>query len=508
MSRFVRSSKFRHVNGTAFKRDDSYEGFQVTRSAHDGDFCAVNTKYIAIIPEVAGGGAFFVHPLDKPGRFDTAKYPRVSGHKAAVNDIKWNPFEDDLIASASEDCVVKLWQIPDEGVTETMTESVADLQAHQRKVTHLNWHPTAEFLLASGAADGMAMLWNVAQEEVITEFEHPDNILSMSWSLHGDYLATTCKDKRIRVWDPRKGGDAVSFPGHEGSKASHVVYLNDDNRLFTAGSSRMSERQYAMWDSRKATKPFTIEMIDTSSGVLHPYYDPDTNLMFLAGKGDANIRYYEIVNESPYCFYISTYSSKAAQRGIGILPKRAVNTSKCEVFRMYKLLPTPSCEIVSFTVPRKSDLFQDDLYPPCYSGEPSISIEDFMGGKKAKCMTKKFAGSKGGGGSKKTSSLKKEDHAPKSKIKSKIRDDADEEEEADARGKYSVAKAAPPKEEPVVMTSSADKAEMERLKEAVAKLEMENEQLKEENDTLTKEMAVRDKKIRRLERQLDELDRV
>ena len=40
----------------------------------------------------------------------------------------------------------------------------------------------------------------------------------------------------------------MSFPGHEGSKASHVVYLNDDNRLFTTGSSRMSDRQYAMWD--------------------------------------------------------------------------------------------------------------------------------------------------------------------------------------------------------------------------------------------------------------------
>ena len=70
-------------------------------------------------------------------------------------DIKWNPFDENLIASASEDCVVKLWQIPDGGVTETMTESAADLQAHQRKVTHLNWHPTAEFLLASGGGDGM-----------------------------------------------------------------------------------------------------------------------------------------------------------------------------------------------------------------------------------------------------------------------------------------------------------------------------------------------------------------
>ncbi|XP_065841762.1 coronin-1A-like [Oscarella lobularis] len=489
MSRFVRSSKFRHVFGTAFKREDSYEGFQVTRSAHDGDFCAVNTKYIAIIPD---GGAFLVHPLDKPGRFD--KYPYVAGHRGQVYDIKWNPFDENLIASASEDCVVKLWQIPDGGVTETMTESAADLQAHQRKVTHLNWHPTAEFLLASGGGDGMAMLWNVAQEEVITEFEHPDNILSMSWSLHGDYLATTCKDKGIRVWDPRKGGEAVSFPGHEGSKASHVVYLNDDNRLFTTGSSRMSDRQYAMWDLRKATKPFAIEMFDTLSGVLHPYYDPDTNLMFLVGMGtpnDTNIHYYEIFSESPYCYYISTYSSLTAQRGIGILPKRAVNTSKCEVFRMYRLLPTPSCEIVSFTILRKSDLFQDDLYPPCYSGEPAISIEDFMGGIKAKRMTKEFPR---GGGSKKTSSLKKEDHAPKSKIKSKIKDDADE----------AVAKAAT-KEELVVMTSSADKAEIEKLKKAVAKLEEVVEQLQKENRILTSDVAKIDKNTMQLQRKLDEL---
>ena len=72
-----------------------------------------------------------------------------------------------------------------------------------------------------------------------------------------------------------------------------------------------------------------------------------------------------------------------------------------------------------------------------------------MGGIKAKRMTKEFPR---GGGSKKTSSLKKEDHAPKSKIKSKIKDDADE----------AVAKAAT-KEELVVMTSSADKAEIEKV---------------------------------------------
>lgn len=28
-----------------------------------------------------------------------------------------------------------------------------------------------------------------------------------------------------------------------------------------------------------------------------PFFDEDTSVLFLAGKGDGNIRYYEIVNE-------------------------------------------------------------------------------------------------------------------------------------------------------------------------------------------------------------------
>ena len=35
--------------------------------------------------------------------------------------------------------------------------------------------------------------------------------------------------------------------GHEGAKPMQVVYLKD-GRLFTTGFSKMSERQYALWD--------------------------------------------------------------------------------------------------------------------------------------------------------------------------------------------------------------------------------------------------------------------
>jgi len=41
------------------------------------------------------------------------------------------------------------------------------------------------------------------------------------------------------------------------------------------------------------------------------------------------------------------------------------------------------CEPISFTVPRKSELYQDDLYPDTFSGEPSLSLEDWMEGQDA-----------------------------------------------------------------------------------------------------------------------------
>ena len=67
------------------------------------------------------------------GRFDI-NLPKVAGHKSLVLDIMWNPFNDNQIASASEDCKIKIWQIPDGGLSQNMTESVATLEGHQKKV--------------------------------------------------------------------------------------------------------------------------------------------------------------------------------------------------------------------------------------------------------------------------------------------------------------------------------------------------------------------------------------
>lgn len=68
--RGIRSSKFRHVFGSPFKKQKCYENIRITRNAHDSNFCAVNPKFLAVVVEVGGGGSFIVVPLDKAGRVD------------------------------------------------------------------------------------------------------------------------------------------------------------------------------------------------------------------------------------------------------------------------------------------------------------------------------------------------------------------------------------------------------------------------------------------------------
>ena len=64
-NRFVRSSKFRHVFGTAAKRDKCYDNIRITKGPHESNMSSVNQKFLAVVVEVQGGGSFLVLPLEK-----------------------------------------------------------------------------------------------------------------------------------------------------------------------------------------------------------------------------------------------------------------------------------------------------------------------------------------------------------------------------------------------------------------------------------------------------------
>jgi len=387
--RVVRQSKFRHVFGQQKKKEECLDGIRISRNAWDSNFCSVNPVFIAIVLEAQGGGSFMVLPHSQVGKIGL-DYPKVGGHTSAVLDIQFCPYNDYVIASASEDCTIKVWQLPEGGIpydpknpknNKDLNEPLVTLTGHQRRVGFVEWHPTAENVLFSAGFDYLVIVWNVATGKALREIScHTDTIYSLSFNWDGSMLATTCKDRMIRIIDPRSGAVVQQGQGHEGTKSSRVVWCGELNKLFTTGFSKVSERQYGVWDPADLSTPLKVEMVDTGSGVLFPYYDNDTQMVYVAGKGDGNIRYYELDNASPYAYFLNEYKTATPQRGLGWLPKRGLSVGECEVARTYKLTPKGSVEIVSFIVPRKSTLFQEDIFPPTREDKALLTADRWIGG--------------------------------------------------------------------------------------------------------------------------------
>uniref|UniRef100_A0ABI8A5W8 Coronin n=1 Tax=Felis catus TaxID=9685 RepID=A0ABI8A5W8_FELCA len=372
----VRQSKFRHVFGQPVKNDQCYEDIRVSRVTWDSTFCAVNPKFLAVIVEASGGGAFLVLPLSKTGRIDKA-YPTVCGHTGPVLDIDWCPHNDEVIASGSEDCTVMVWQIPENGLASPLTEPVVVLEGHTKRVGIVTWHPTARNVLLSAGCDNVVLIWNVGTAEELYRLDglHPDLIYNVSWNRNGSLFCSACKDKSVRIIDPRRGTlVAERERAHEGARPMRAIFLAD-GKVFTTGFSRMSERQLALWDPN-LEEPMALQELDSSNGALLPFYDPDTSVVYVCGKGDSSIRYFEITDEPPYIHFLNTFTSKEPQRGMGSMPKRGLEVSKCEIARFYKLHER-KCEPIVMTVPRKSDLFQDDLYPDTAGPEAALEAEEW-----------------------------------------------------------------------------------------------------------------------------------
>lgn len=339
----------------------------------------MNPTFLAIEADAA----FIVIPLNHTGRIDFQRC-KVIGHAGQIFDLKWNPFNDHQIASASDDCTIKLWEIPEGGLTSSLSEFSNELLGHRRKITQLEWHPSTENVLISAGFDNLVIVWDVSAaplngNNILKIIDcHEDQIYSLAINREGSHIATTSKDKMLRVIEPRSGIVVAQGMAHNGTKQSKVVFLND-GRVLTTGFSKHSDRQYAIWDQHDLKKPLVAADVDSASGILQPFFDYETKTLYLCGKGEGCIRYYEIVEEQPYIYYLNQFISGQPQKALGCMPKRGLNVSICEIFRFFKLHGSGNIvEPISFIVPRKSTLFQADLYPDTLSTKPAMTIHEWF----------------------------------------------------------------------------------------------------------------------------------
>ena len=90
-----------------------------------------------------------------------ADVPLFKGHAGPVVDFEFSPFNDNLLATASEDGTVKLWVIPEEGLTKDVLEWNAELNSGSKKLVFSKFHPSADYTLATSGLDATVRVWDI-----------------------------------------------------------------------------------------------------------------------------------------------------------------------------------------------------------------------------------------------------------------------------------------------------------------------------------------------------------
>uniref|UniRef100_A0A8C2KVT1 Coronin n=1 Tax=Cyprinus carpio TaxID=7962 RepID=A0A8C2KVT1_CYPCA len=360
------SSKFRHIQGAVLHRDThitNLRGLHLTTPGECDGFCA-NGQRVAV-PLAIAGGQIAVFELSQPGKLPDTALPTIQ-NSVNVADFCWDPFDTHKLVVAGDDAKIRVWQIPKGGLTETLTEPECVLRGHTEKIYSIKFHPHASGLLASSSYDLTVRLWNLGTGEEVKRLSgHQDQIFGIAWSPDGKLLATVCKDGKVRLYDPRKSTLPIQEgPGPEGHRGARVVWVCDGKYLLVSGFDSRSERQLYLFSAESLASGSVASVpADVSPSTLIPFYDPDTSVLILTGKGDTRVYTYEILPEAPYFMECSSFHSSEPHKGLCFLPKTECDVRDVEVARAIRLGKS-TIEPVAFRVPRvKKEFFQDDVFP-------------------------------------------------------------------------------------------------------------------------------------------------
>ncbi|KAF0987633.1 hypothetical protein HZS_4341, partial [Henneguya salminicola] len=330
MRRIVRESKFRHIYGQPNPKDQQYDGVTATNSRLDGNICAVNRKYIAVVLTSTGSGFFTVLSRSKPGRVEKV-FKCLANNCQEVVDLNWDRRNPNRIVSGCEDGGYYIWVIPEGGLTDDFDQYECLPKPSQRRVVQSEWHPSAEDILIGINIDSIN-IFNLQTFECIRTIEtysiggmDGNALYSLSLNYNGSKAIASFKDKKARVFDLISGDMIQEFSTHEGSRAIRVAWLADKDSepyVVTTGATKMSGRQLSVWKLADAKDPLSVAF---------------------GTKLSCNFMANEVI-----------HAVRVVSKGL---------------------------EEISFIVPRKSELFQDDLFPDTFSETASMSAQDFEDGK-------------------------------------------------------------------------------------------------------------------------------
>ena len=201
----------------------------------------------------------------------------LNGHRAPVWKVRFSP-DGKTLATASDDMTVRLWDLADH-------KDPIEIK-YDRAIRSLAFSPDGK-TLATGSRDGMVRLIDIdTGKERLTFRAHNGILMSLVFSLDGKTLVTGGGDKLVKLWDADTGHERVTLSGHTG--AVYAVALTPDGRTVASGGWDHTVR---LWDADSGDQRAVLE--GHNQDVWGVAFSPDGRTLASASE-DRTVRLWDV----------------------------------------------------------------------------------------------------------------------------------------------------------------------------------------------------------------------
>ncbi|KAM7386801.1 hypothetical protein PAMA_009431 [Pampus argenteus] len=219
-----------------------------------------------------------------------------SSHTNAVGSITCSRMTASFIVSGSQDCTVKVWDLPADlsttGADIHQITACATEKAHDKDVNSVAVSPNDK-LLASGSQDRTAKLWSLTGNGTVGLLGvfrgHRRGIWAVCFSPVDQVLATTSADGTTKLWGLQDFSCLKTFEGHDASVLK-VIFVSRGTQLLTSGSDGLVK----LWTIKTNECVKTLDAHQDKVWGLHASRKDDK---MVTGSADSDISVWVDVTE-------------------------------------------------------------------------------------------------------------------------------------------------------------------------------------------------------------------